>query len=184
MRQVDLGAFDNSWYKPGRPLIVQLLWYFFGSPLLESKLLPGSFHRRLLLRAFGAAVGEGVVIKPGVRVKYPWKLKIGNHSWIGEDAWIDNLGDVVIGDNVCISQGVYVCTGSHDMADPKFGLVVKGVEFRPGSWAGAFSVIYPGVVLEEGGIAAGGSVVRRNVGAWEVHGGNPARQVASRKLRE
>src|SRR5215471_14436075 len=101
----NLSSFNNSMYDPGRSRFVQALWFFFGLPLLRSQMLPGSAFRVWLLRLFGAKVGTGVVIKPGVRVKYPWLLEVGDHTWIGEDVWIDNLDEVLVGRDVCISQG-------------------------------------------------------------------------------
>src|SRR5579859_3880583 len=124
---MDLASYDNSWYRPGRPFWMQALWFFVGLPLLRCQLIPSSAFRRVLLRTFGATVGRGVVVKTGVRVKYPWRLRVGDYSWIGEDVWIDNLGDVQIGSNVCISQGAYLCTGNHDWSDPAFGLRVQEI---------------------------------------------------------
>ena len=64
------------------------------------------------------------MVKPGVRVKYPWRLRVGDHAWLGEDCWIDNLADVQIGAHACISQAAYLCTGNHDWADPAFALIL------------------------------------------------------------
>jgi putative colanic acid biosynthesis acetyltransferase WcaF len=180
---VRLAAFDNSSYRPGRGFLVQTLWFLFGCPLLRSQLLPSSAVRRVLLRAFGAKVGAKVVIKPGTRVKYPWRLSIGNDTWIGEDCWIDNLADVSIGDDVCVSQAAYICTGNHDRCDPAFGLVVKPVILRAGSWVGARVTVCPGVEFGEGAMATAGSVVSRNIPPWEIHSGNPASLVKVRVLR-
>src|SRR5579871_1957393 len=105
---VDLSLFDNSEYDIGRSLVVRTAWFLLGSPLLRCQVITSSALRRTLLRWFGAKVGRGVVIKPGVRVKFPWKLKLGNCCWIGEDCWIDNLAQVTLGDHVCVSQGVYL----------------------------------------------------------------------------
>jgi putative colanic acid biosynthesis acetyltransferase WcaF len=123
------------------------------------------------------------VIKPGVRVKYPWLLSLGNRSWIGEDVWIDNLATVTIGDDVCISQGAYFCTGNHDWSDPAFGLIAKSIVLANGSWVGARSMICPGVTVHECGIAAAGSVVSRDIPAFEIHAGNPATFVRTREFR-
>lgn len=179
----DLSAFDNRRYSPGRPVIVLAVWFFCGLPMLRSSLIPSSVLRRCLLRLFGAAIGCGVVIKPGVRVKYPWLLSVGDNSWIGEDVWIDNLARVVIGHDACISQGAYLCTGNHDWSDPAFGLVVKPISIRDGSWIGAKSVICPGVTVGECSVTTAGSTVSSDVPPFEVHAGNPARFVRIRKVR-
>ena len=183
MNGVRLEAFNSEWYRSGRPLWVQALWFFIGLPLLRSSLIPSSTTRVLLLRLFGARIGRGAVIKPGVRVKYPWLLQMGEHCWIGEDCWIDNLAPVTLGNNVCISQGAYLCTGNHDWSDPAFGLRVQAITLADGSWAGAKAVLCPGVALGEGAIASAGSVVARSIPAWEIHAGNPAMLVRMRTVR-
>lgn len=181
---VRLATFENSWYSPGRSFAWQAAWFFLGLPVLRSSLIPSSSLRVRLLRLFGARVGSGVVIKPGVRVKYPWRLSIGNDCWIGEDCWIDNLDDVVIDHDVCISQGAYLCTGNHDWSDPSFGLIIRPIKLETGSWIGARAVLAPGVVLREGAIAAAGSVVQRGIPAYEIHSGNPATFVRRRNVDE
>ncbi|MBL8227481.1 MAG: colanic acid biosynthesis acetyltransferase WcaF [Bryobacterales bacterium] len=180
---VDLSTFDNRWYQPGRSRWIQAAWFFFGLPLLRCAMLPSAGLRVFLLRAFGATIGRGVVIKPGVRVKYPWKLTVGDNTWIGEDAWIDNLAEVRLGANVCISQGAYFCTGNHDWTDPAFGLMAKPITVGDGGWVAARALICPGVTIAEGAIAAAGSVISRDIPAWEIHAGNPAVFVARRQLR-
>ena len=183
MPLVSLARFDSSWYRPGRNFVVQAAWFCGGLPLLRCPLLPSSAVRRVLLRIFGAKIGRRVVIKPGVRVKYPWRLSVGNDSWIGEDCWIDNLSDVSIGNDVCVSQSVYICTGNHDRSDPAFGLIVQPVILRNGSWVGARAIVCPGVEFGEGAMATAGSVVTRSISSWEIHSGNPASFVKQRVLR-
>ena len=180
--RVDLSTFNNSWYHPGCSILVQASWFFIGLPLLRCSVIPSSTFRVHLLRVFGASIGSSVVIKAGVRVKYPWLISIGDHSWIGEDCWIDNLATVRIGNNVCLSQGSYLCTGNHDWSDPAFGLIVKPITLADGSWVGAKAVICPGVELNENAIAAVGSVVTRSIPPGEIHGGNPAQFVRRRAI--
>jgi putative colanic acid biosynthesis acetyltransferase WcaF len=182
--QVQLRQFDNSWYQPGRSRLWQALWFFLGLPLLRFSLVPSSGLRVNLLRWFGAQVGKGVVIKPGVRVKYPWRLKVGNDCWLGEDCWIDNLADIGLGDNVCISQGAYLCTGNHNWSDPAFGLLLGPITLGAGCWVGAKALLAPGVTLGEHAIAAAGSVVTQSIPAWRIHAGNPAVFVRQRCLKE
>ena len=180
---VQLSKFNNGWYSPGRPRIVQALWFFLGGPLVQCSLMPSSAPRSWLLRLFGARIGYGVVLKPGVRVKYPWRLSVGDDSWLGEDCWIDNLADVTIGSNVCVSQGAYFCTGNHDWSDLAFGLVVKPIGLHDGAWVGAKAVLCPGVEVGECAVAAAGSVVAKSIPPYEIHAGNPARFVRRREFR-
>ncbi len=182
MGQVQLRQFDNSWYRPGRSRLWQTAWFFLGLPLLRCSFLPGSGWRVRLLRGFGAHIGEGVVIKPGARVKYPWRLKVGNNCWIGEDCWIDNLATVELGHDVCLSQGSYLCTGNHDWSDPAFGLMLGPIALGNGSWVGARAVLAPGVSLGEGAVAAAGSVIAKSLPAWSVYAGNPAVFVRRRSI--
>jgi putative colanic acid biosynthesis acetyltransferase WcaF len=180
---MNLAHYDNSWYRPGRPFYIQALWHFVGLPILRSSLISSSALRRALLRAFGGKVGRGVVLKPGVRVKYPWRLAIGDHSWIGEDAWIDNLADVTIGSNACISQGAYLCTGNHDWSDPQFGLRPGAIGVGDGAWVGAHTVVCPGVTLGECAVLTAGSVVSTAVPPHDIYAGNPATHVRNRIIK-
>ncbi len=172
---VQLAKYDNSWYHPGGSLLKRAAWFFVGQPILRSAWIPFSGLRVALLRAFGARIGRSVVIKPSVDVKYPWHLSIGDNVWIGERAWIDNLTTVRIGNNVCISQGAYFCTGNHDWSDPKFGLMIAPIQLGDGSWAGAKSIFTPGSVLGTGAVAAAGAVISGSVPDFEIYAGNPAR---------
>ncbi len=174
MSEVQLRHFNNSWYQPGRSRYWQAAWFFVGLPLLRSPLMPFSAVRVWLLRLFGAAIGEGVVVKPGARVKYPWRLRVGDHSWLGEDCWIDNLAAVTLGHDVCISQGAYLCTGNHDWSDPHFGLMLGPITLGNGAWVGAGALLAPGVTLGEGAVAAAGSVITKSIPGGEIHAGNPA----------
>jgi putative colanic acid biosynthesis acetyltransferase WcaF len=182
MSKVQLRGYDNSWYQPGRSKLWQIAWFLIGLPILRSSILPSSALRVRLLKFFGAEVGEGVVIKPGVRIKYPWHLRLGNDVWLGESCWIDNLTTVRIGNDVCISQGAYLCTGNHNWSDPSFALAVEPILLGDGAWVGAHAFLSPGVVLGDGAIATGGSVITKNVPAFEIHAGNPAVFVRRRHI--
>jgi putative colanic acid biosynthesis acetyltransferase WcaF len=179
---VDLSCFSNAAFDPGRSFVVRVLWFLAGQTLLACSIQPSSAVRRALLRLFGAKIGEGAVIKPRVRVKFPWRLTVGKHCWLGEDCWIDNLAPVTLGDNVCLSQGTYLCTGNHDWADPAFGLVTRPIVIESGAWVAARAALGPGVTIGEHGIAAFGAVVMQDIPAYEIHVGNPARFDRRRKV--
>lgn len=181
--QVDLSVPDNSELDRGAPFLVEALWFFIGLPLLRSSLIPSSGFRSWLLRLFGARIGKGVYSKPGLRVKFPWYLEVGEYSWLGEDLWIDNLAQVTIGSHVCLSQGVYLCTGNHDWSLTNMKLFRKPIVCERGSWVGARAVVCPGVVIGEGAIVTAGSVAAKSVPPYEIHAGNPAAFVRRRVLK-
>jgi len=114
-------------------------------------------------------------------VKFPWRLRIGDHSWIGEDVWIDNLAPVTIGSHCCISQGVYICTGNHDWNRESFDLITLPVTIHDQAWLAAKSVVSPGVVIGEGAILSLGSVATSDLKEWRVYQGVPAVSVRSRR---
>ena len=179
---IDLSRPDNTELIRGAPLWLEALWYFLGLPMLRSPLITSSAFRCRLLRVFGAKIGKGVHIKPGLRVKFPWYLEVGDHSWLGEDLWIDNLADVKIEAHCCLSQGVYLCTGNHDWSSVNMRLFRRPITCRRGCWIGAKAMLCPGVVVGAGAIVSAGSVVTGNIPEMEVHAGNPAQFVSFRKL--
>ena len=161
-------------YHPGASFGKQLLWFYLGSPLVQTSLLPFSSFKVWLLRCFGATIGHGVRLKPGVKIKFPWKITIGHHCWIGENTWFDNIAPITIGDQVCVSQGVYLCTGNHDWSDLTFSLKSAPITLGTGSWLGAKSVVGPGVIVEPGAILTLGSVAVKPLAAMTIYAGNPA----------
>jgi len=174
-----LDTFDNAGFDRGRPAWIEGLWLFFQWLLIQSW-IPGSAHRVALLRLFGAIIGTGVMIKPGLKVKFPWKLTVGNHTWLGENLWIDNLERVRIGDHCCISQGVYFCTGNHDWNRPSFDLIAWGITVGDRVWIGARSTVAPGVCLGPGCVITLGSVVHKDLPENTICSGNPCSPVKSR----
>lgn len=130
----NLAAYENQFYDPGRGVFVRTVWYYFSLILLESSWFPVSRLKCSILRLFGAQMGQGVVIHPNVRIKYPWKLRVGDNCWIGRDAWIDNLDTVTLESDVCVSQGAYLCTGSHDHRSATFDLKTGPIVIKHGAW--------------------------------------------------
>ncbi|MBA2125504.1 colanic acid biosynthesis acetyltransferase WcaF [Hyphomicrobium methylovorum] len=169
------GALDR-----GRARWVEAVWLIVQWLFVRSA-IPGSAHRRLLLRLFGAQIGTSVVIKPGLRVKFPWRLEVGDHTWLGEDVWIDNLAHVRIGAHCCVSQGAYLCTGSHDWASPEFTLLVRPISVSDHVWLAAKCIVGPGVSVAVGSILTLGSVATRDLAPWSIYSGTPALKVRVRR---
>ncbi len=181
---VDLSAYDNSWYKPGRSALVRVAWYFCNALLMQTYLVPVSGFKVFLLRIFGAKIGRGVNIKPAVNVKYPWLLEVGDHSWIGEKVWIDNLAPVRIGAHVCLSQGCMLLTGNHDYKKKQFDLLVQGIVLEDGVWIGAKSLVAPGVTCGTHAVLAAQSVAAKDLESYKIYAGNPAAFVRERLMEE
>lgn len=147
--QLELSRFRRPDIRGNRGLLWRAAWYvvnalFFQSAVLA--LLPGP-AKAVILRAFGAKIGRGLVCKPRVTIKYPWFLELGDHVWIGECVWIDNLCMVTVGSNVCLSQGVRLLTGSHDWDSEEFTFFARSITIAEGVWVTAFRVLRPGVAI-------------------------------------
>jgi putative colanic acid biosynthesis acetyltransferase WcaF len=183
MQQVTLSNYNNSWYKPGRGFLIRAIWHFLNKLVLQSALFPSSSFMIYCLKLFGAKIGRGVVVKPGINIKYPWNLEIGDYTWIGENTWLDSLAQIKIGNNVCISQGSYFCTGNHDWTDPVFGLIVKPIIIEDGAWIGARATVLPGVTVASHSIVTAGSVIGKDTEPYMIYAGSPAVKVKERKIR-
>ena len=83
--KVDFNKFNNSWFCPGRNILLRALWYYTNAIFFKSYLFPFSSLKIILLKLFGAKVGTNCLIKPNVNIKYPWNFTIGNYVWIGEN---------------------------------------------------------------------------------------------------
>jgi len=180
-KQVDLSRFDNSaTFDPGAGLLKRTLWYFTNVLFFINPLFPFRSPKPALLRLFGAKVGKGVVIQPGVNINFPWKLRIGDHSWIGQRAWLDNLDQLTIGNNVVISQGAMIIQGSHDYKKMDYPTYTKPVVLEDGSWLGAGAIVMLGVTMKSHSVLAAGSMASKDLEAYKVYQGNPAVVVRER----
>ena len=182
MQETDLSTFNNSWYKPGNPF-KRLIWYVVNLLVFKNPLFVFIAPKLLLLRWFGAEIGSGVVIKPAVNIKYPWFLSIGNNTWIGEGVWIDNLDQITIGKNCCVSQGALLLSGNHNYKRSAFDLILKPITLEDGVWIGANAAVTQGVRCKSHSLLAVGSVASANLEAYTIYRGNPAVAVKERIIK-
>jgi putative colanic acid biosynthesis acetyltransferase WcaF len=182
--RVDLTKTSIGDYRVGRSLPIQALWLLTEAIAFRNPLFVSYRLKRVLLRRFGASVGADVQIKPCVRIKYPWRLTIGDNTWIGEEAWFDNLDDIRIGSNVCISQGAYLCTGNHDWTDIGLRRFTAPIVVADGAWIGAFVRVGPGVTVGEDAVITLGSVLLQDAGPLTIYSGNPAGPRGRRNVRD
>ncbi|MEP6584757.1 MAG: WcaF family extracellular polysaccharide biosynthesis acetyltransferase [Ginsengibacter sp.] len=181
VKGVDLSSYDNSWYRPG-PAWKRFLWYWTNALVFNSSLFPFYGLKVFLLRLFGAKIGKNVSIKPLVNIKYPWMLGIGSNVWIGESVWIDNLAEVSIGNNVCLSQGAMLLSGNHDYSKATFDLFVKKIILEDGVWIGGKATVCGGVVCKTHSVLSVGSVATSHLDSLTIYQGNPAIKLKARKI--
>ena len=149
-------------FKYGLWLMLSNLFFLTNIPY------PNSF-KIFILRIMGAKVGNEVVIKPWVKIKFPWKLVIGNNVWLGESCWIDNISEVFVGNHVCISQGALLLTGNHDYTKSTFDLISKPIHIEDGVWVGAKAIVVGGITLSTHSVIGLGFHAVRNTEAFKVY---------------
>ena len=176
----DLSKFNNSNFNRGGSKVKELVWLLLRSFFFEFSVLPWNKVRKSILNSMGASVAHEVVIKPQVKITFPWKLKIGKSSWIGEEVWLMNLENITIGDNVVISQRAFLCTGSHDWSKESFDLITKPIIIKDGAWVCANAFIGPGVTIGENTVVTAGAVVTKDLPPNMICSGNPAVPVKDR----
>lgn len=157
-----LAGFTGAGYDKGRGRLWQLAWQLVSGLVVVRWWCPAAL-RVALLRAFGARIGSGVLVRHGVRVHWPWKLTVGDSSWIGQGAWLLNLEPVVLGSDVCLSQEVLLCTGSHDRRSPTFEFDNGPVTVQDGAWIAARATVLRGVTVGHDAVVGAGALVVRDV---------------------
>jgi putative colanic acid biosynthesis acetyltransferase WcaF len=181
---VDLRRYDQSGFDRGRPTWMIILWWF-----VQAIAFPLSFHnfnglRIALLRWFGAKIGTGVVIRPTARFTYPWKVTIGDYSWIGDDVVFYSLAAIQVGAHCVVSQKSYLCTGSHDWQDPNFALIVAGIKIEDGVWIATDCFIAPGISIGANTVVGARSSVFSDLPGEQVCWGTPCRPQFARKMKD
>ena len=179
---VDLTSYSPGKFDRGAGVIKEALWIIMS--LFLFRLCPFSLSalKSGILRAFGAQIGRGVVIKPQVTITFPWKLTIGDDVWLGEECWLLNLEQIVIGNSVCISQRAFLCAGSHNYKSPTFDLIVKPITVEDGAWLGAACWVGPGVAVGSHAVLTAGSVATKKLEPWGIYQGNPASLTKQRTI--
>lgn len=162
-----LRCFTGAGYDKGRPLLVQAGWFAVLNLVFVRWWFPARW-RPALLRAFGARIGQRVLIRHRVRVHWPWRLEVGDDVWIGEGAWLLNLERITIGTNVCVSQEAFLCTGSHQRRSATFEFDNAPICLESGAWVAARAVVLRGVTVGRGAVVGASAVARRDVGPGAV----------------
>ncbi|MGF7046300.1 putative colanic acid biosynthesis acetyltransferase WcaF [Paenibacillus sp. DS2015] len=169
-----MDLYNQSGYSRGRSGAIVLLWWLVQGSLFRFSLHPMYKWRNFLLRCFGAQIGQNVQIRASAKFTYPWKVKIGNYSWIGDQVEFYSLDHIEVGEHCIVSQRSYLCTGTHDIYDIKFSLLTKPIKIEDGAWVASDVFVYPGVTIGEMAVIAARSTVTKSIPANEIHAGAPA----------
>ncbi|HDH7847170.1 putative colanic acid biosynthesis acetyltransferase [Raoultella ornithinolytica] len=164
----------------GRSGLVVQLWWIVDSLLFRPS--PQIFYkwRVFLLRLFGAKIGKNVIIRPTVKVTYPWKVQIGDYSWVGDDVVLYSLGNIFIGNNSIISQKSYICAGSHEYMKESFDITQEDISIGNSSWLATDVFVAPGVVIGDNTVIGARSSVFSDIPSNSICIGSPATKVRNK----
>jgi putative colanic acid biosynthesis acetyltransferase WcaF len=168
----------------GKNALTVQLWWLIQSTLFS--LSPQFMYkwRSFLLRLFGAKIGKKVIIRPTVKITYPWKLSIGDYSWIGDDVNLYTLGEIEIGNNSVISQKSYLCAASHDYDKPDFPIWAKKITIEDECWLATDVYVAPGITIGRGTVVGARSSVFKDLPPGMVCIGSPAKPIKERVMTE
>lgn len=161
-RVIDLSLAPGEGESWGKPKGIVYLWAAAELIFVSNPWQVSSRLRVSVLRLFGADIGEQVIFRPRTRVKFPWKLRIGDRSWIGEGVWIHNQDQVAIGHDVVISQETFITTGSHALRRD-MSLITKPVVVEDGAWVTSRCVVTGGVTIGSSAVVEPLSLVSNDV---------------------
>lgn len=168
----------------GRSAFVTQLWWLVQGTLfgLSPQFMFG--WRRWLLKLFGAKIGRGVLIRPSVKVTYPWKVRIGDSAWIGDNVVLYSLGEIEIGDNAVVSQRSYLCSASHDYTQTDFPIYDQKICIGAQAWLATDVFVAPGVSIGAGAVVGARSSVFHDLPAMTVCIGTPAKFIKTRNFKD
>ena len=178
----DLSSFRMPSGFRGRSILWVQIWWFFDSVFFRNSPQFAYKFRANLLRIFGARIGRDVIIRPTVRITYPWRISIGDYAWIGDNAELYSLGDIHIGAHAVVSQHSYLCAGDHDHTQSDFPIRGRAIHIGAQAWVAAHVYIAPGVTIGEGSVIGARSSVFSDMPAGWVCLGSPCKPIKPRLL--
>ena len=181
-KEVDLSSFKHSLHLSILDKLKYAFWLVISNFFFLTN-IPYPIKLKVgILRLLGAKIGKSCIIKPWVKIKFPWKLELGDHVWLGESAWIDNISKVSIGNHVCISQNALILTGNHDYTLSSFDLMSKPINIEDGVWICANATITGGVNVASHSVIGLGQIITKNTLPYEVYGTRAAKLIKKREI--
>lgn len=181
--QLDLSQYHNTLSRKHQ--IIRLLWTvtwsLFAKPLPRSI---GSGWKRFLLKLFGAQIDSTAIVYSSAKIYYPPNLIMEKYSCIASDVDCYNVAPVRIGANATVSQGAFLCTASHDITDSHNRLITAPIIIEDQVWIAAAAFVGMGVTISEGAVVGARAAVFKDVEPWTVVGGNPAKFIKKRIIKD
>jgi putative colanic acid biosynthesis acetyltransferase WcaF len=160
--------------------LARALWQAVYLLLFRPSPRPLHAWRASLLRGFGARLGRDCHVYARCTIWAPWNLSCDDGACIADGAVIYNAAPVHLGSHAIVSQDAYLCGATHDIDDPAFPMVTAPISIGPYAWVCARATVLAGVRLHEGAVLGLGAVASRDLEAWQVYGGIPARRIRPR----
>ena len=181
--KIDLSKYHNSLSR--RHQVVRMLWSIvwglFARPLPRSV---GSGWKRFLLRLFGARIHPTAVVYSSAKVYYPANLVMEKYACLASDVDCYNVAPITIGENSTVSQGAFLCTASHDITNPLNPLITAPIIIEDQAWVAAGAFVGMGVTIGQGAVVGARAAVFKSVEPWTIVGGNPAKFIKKRVIKE
>lgn len=178
---------DNTHTGPSFSLtnrLARVIWGLVYWTLFRFSPKPFHFWRAFLLRLFGASVEKHVHVYPGVKIWAPWHLTLKEGCGIASGADLYSQARITIGEWAVISQGVYLCTGTHDYTKAGFPLNAFPISIGNQVWLAADVFVHPGVTVGDGTVVGARSVVHKSLPPWKVCVGVPCKVMKDRVIED
>lgn len=184
MQFFQLDKADKTGFTYGKPKLYVFLWFLVQDTVFRFSPIPCYGFRRWLLRLFGARLGVGVKVRPRARIHYPWRVEMGDHAAVGDDAWLYSIGEINIGAHSVVSQKSFLCTAGHDYDDPFFKTTVGPITIGNSVWIAADVFVAPGVTIGDNAVIGARSSVFHDMPPGMICYGYPCRPVRTRGKKE
>lgn len=165
-------------------VIWNVVWFFLFRPTPDRAIVFFVHWRIWLLRLFGARIGKHCAVRNSCKIWQPWNLEMGDWVAISEACDVYAVDKIKIGSRSVVSRGAFLCGASHDITSQAMELVYAPISIGTDAWVAARAIVMPGVTIGDGAVVAAGAVVTKDVESWTVVGGNPAKVIKRRELKE
>lgn len=186
MAQLDLTGYKNR--HSGKSKFARVLWgivwLFLFRPTPDRGIRFFVRWRIWLLRLFGAKIGSHCAVRNTCNIWQPWNLEIGDWVSLSEECDIYSVDKIKIGHRSTISRGAFLCCASHDVTSPIMELTYAPITIGHDAWVAGRAIVMPGVSIGDGAVVGAGAVVLKDVEPWTIVGGNPAKFIKKRELKE